>query len=144
MKIIEYQDFYRDDMIFMVLEAKNALGVAPHLNEDLLDIPGSYFSKGEKFWLALDEKNRVTGCIGYNRCEPDTAKLHRLYVKYDRKRQGIGTQLLITAEQAIRDAGYRYVVVHLGGKAYFESRQFYPNYGYREYKPDYLRKELQK
>ena len=25
-KIIEYSDQYRDDMIFMVLEAKNALG----------------------------------------------------------------------------------------------------------------------
>ena len=34
MKIIEYKDKYRDDMIFMVLEAKNALGRVPHLNEN--------------------------------------------------------------------------------------------------------------
>lgn len=142
MKIIEYQHPYRDDMIFMVLEAKNALGVVPHLNEDLLDIPGSYFLKGENFWLALNEENRVIGCIGYNRYAPDTAKLHRLYVKCDLKRQGIGTKLLMTAEQAIRDAGYRYAIVHLGGKAYFESRQFYPKHGYIEYEPDYMRKEL--
>ena len=27
MKIIKYEDKYRDDMIFMILEAKNALGV---------------------------------------------------------------------------------------------------------------------
>lgn len=33
MKIIEYSSQYRDDMIFMVLEAKNALGRIPHLNE---------------------------------------------------------------------------------------------------------------
>ena len=26
MKIIKYKDKYRDDMIFMILEAKNALG----------------------------------------------------------------------------------------------------------------------
>ena len=38
MKSIEYGDKYRDDMIFMVLESKNALGRVPHLNEDLLDI----------------------------------------------------------------------------------------------------------
>ena len=42
MKIIEYSSQYRDDMIFMVLEAKNALGRIPHLNEDLLDIQGHY------------------------------------------------------------------------------------------------------
>lgn len=144
MKIIEYQDSYRDDMIFMVLEAKNALGVVPRLNEDLLDIQSNYFSRGEKFWLALNDADRVIGCIGYNRFTPDAAKLHRFYVKYDLKRQGIGTKLLLTAERAIRDAGYRYVIVHLGGKAYFESRQFYPRQGYLEYKPDYMRKELQK
>ena len=36
MKIIKYEDKYRDDMIFMILEAKNALGRVPGLNEDLL------------------------------------------------------------------------------------------------------------
>ncbi len=38
MKIIEYQDKYKSDLIFMVLEAKNALGRIPGLNEDLLNI----------------------------------------------------------------------------------------------------------
>ena len=42
MKIIPYDDKYRDDMIFMVLEAKNALGRLPGLNEDLLDIKKNY------------------------------------------------------------------------------------------------------
>ena len=37
MKIIKYEEKYRDDMIFMILEAKNALGRVPGLNEDLLD-----------------------------------------------------------------------------------------------------------
>lgn len=31
MKIIEYKGNYRDDLIFMVLEAKNALGEFPAL-----------------------------------------------------------------------------------------------------------------
>lgn len=43
MRIIEFQDKYIDDMIFMVLEAKNAIGRIPHLYEDLLDIPKHYF-----------------------------------------------------------------------------------------------------
>ena len=37
MKIIKYEEKYRDDMIFMILEAKNALGRVPGLNENLLD-----------------------------------------------------------------------------------------------------------
>ena len=42
MKIIPYQDKYRDDLIFMILEAKNALGRVPGLNDDLLDIQKNY------------------------------------------------------------------------------------------------------
>ena len=42
MKIIPYQDKYRDDLIFIILEAKNALGRVPGLNEDLLDIQKNY------------------------------------------------------------------------------------------------------
>lgn len=82
MKIISYEDKYRDDMIFMVLEAKDALGRVPTLNEDLLDISKCYLEKGDLFWVALDEQDRVIGCVGYNAI-PDTAEvmLHRLYVK---------------------------------------------------------------
>lgn len=51
MKIIEYSDQYRDDMIFMVLEAKNTLGRIPHLNEDLLDIQGIIWTRAIPFIL---------------------------------------------------------------------------------------------
>ena len=38
MIIKPYEDGYRDDLIFMVLRAKDALGRKPRLNEDLLNI----------------------------------------------------------------------------------------------------------
>ncbi len=142
MQIIEFQDKYRDDMIFMVLEAKNALGRVPHLNEDLLDIHRHYISCGDKFWLAVDDNDRVIGCIGYNKYNSDTGKLHRLYVKYNLKRQGIGSKLLKTAEHHMKMVGYKYSIVHLGGKEFFESKQFYPKHGYIEYKEGLMRKEL--
>ena len=44
MRIIKYEKKYRDDLIFMVLEAKNALGRVPTLNDDLLDLDGFYFT----------------------------------------------------------------------------------------------------
>ena len=59
MKIVKYEDKYRDDMIFMILEAKNALGRVPGLNKDLLDIKRNYLDVVDMFWLAIDEQDRV-------------------------------------------------------------------------------------
>lgn len=99
MKIIKYEEKYRDDMIFMILEAKNALGRVPGLNEDLLDVRKNYLEVGDMFWLAIDDNDRVIGRIGYNSIkDTDEVWLHRLFVKYNLKRQGIGSALLETAE----------------------------------------------
>ena len=56
MKIITFEEKYRDDLIFMILEAKDALGRVPGLNEDLLDIQKSYMDNGGMFWIAIDER----------------------------------------------------------------------------------------
>ena len=141
--IITYNEKYRDDMIFMVLEAKDALGRVPRLNEDLLDVQKNYIDTGDMFWLAIDEHDRVVGCIGYNSI-PSTSdvRLHRLYIKATRKRQGIGTRLLHTVERQLREQGKPAAHVQLGGKEYFESRSFYPKHGYQEYAPDMMKKEM--
>ncbi len=142
-RIIPYDEKYRDDMVFMVLEAKDALGRVPTLNEDLLDIRKNYIDNGDFFWLAVDAHDRVIGCIGYNSFPGTTqAKLHRFYVKAARKRQGIGTQLLRVVEQHLLEQGKTVVHVHLGGEEYVESRRFYPKHGYREYAPRMMKKEL--
>ena len=144
MRIIPFENRYRDDMIFMVLEAKNALGRIPRLNEDLLNIQANYLDRGDMFWLALDENGRVIGCIGYNSMEGTAeATLHRLYVKHNLKRQGIGSALLKTAEDHVRAQGKTAVLVHLGEKeSYFESYLFYPRHGYVEYAPRHMKKLL--
>ena len=144
-RIIAYEDSYRDDMIFMVLSAKNALGRVPRLNPDLLTIKESYFDKGDFFWLALDENDRVVGCVGYSSLEDTTEVfLHRLFVKPELKRRGIGSALLEAVEAHIRAAGKTAVRVHLGEpkEMWFESYAFYPKHGYTEYAPRYMRKEL--
>lgn len=142
-KIISYDEKYRDDMIFMVLEAKDALGRVPGLNEDLLDVRKNYLDTGDMFWLAIDKNDRVIGSIGYNSIPGTTeVMLHRLFVKAIRKRQGIGTRLLQTAETHLRQQGKTAAHVHLGGKEFFESRSFYPKHGYTEYVPSRMKKEL--
>ena len=145
MIIKPYEETYRDDLIFMVLQAKDALGRKPTINPDLLDIQGNYFARGDMFWIAVNEEDRVIGCIGYSRTDdPREAFLHRLYVKASEKHKGIGTRLLQTAETEMRKQGIAVSLVHLGSprEQWFESYAFYPKHGYREYKPRYMRKEL--
>ena len=145
MIIKPYEEKYRDDLIFMVLQAKDALGRKPTINPDLLDIKANYFDRGDMFWVAVNEDDRVVGCIGYSKTENvSEAFLHRLYVKASEKHKGIGTALLQTAEAEMRNQGISVSLVHLGApkEQWFESYSFYPKHGYRENEPRYMRKEL--
>ena len=141
MRIIKFEEKYRDDMIYMVLSAKNALGRIPKLNEDLLDIKTNFFDRGQPFWIALDEFDRVIGCIGTRIDDDGKIFLSRLYVKFDFKRHGIGSKLLELAEQSARERGFKEINVHLG-KEYLESQKFYTKHGYIEYKELYMKKKL--
>ena len=116
----------------------------PGLNEDLLDIHKNYFAKGDMFWIAVDENNRVIGSIGYNSAEnADEAIIHRLFVKFNLKKQGIGTALLKTAEEHLKSIVKKSAIVHLGDKeSFFESWQFYSKHGYKEFEPNYMKKKL--
>ncbi len=146
MLIIPYEAKYRDDMIFMILEAKDALGRVPGLNEDLLDIQKNYLEKGDMFWLAVSEDDRVIGSIGYSAIpSTEDVRLHRFYVKASMKRQGIGTKLYLTAEDYLRSIGKKRILIHLGGPGYEASRLFYRHFGY-EYEQDenYMKKTLAK
>ena len=132
-------------MIFVVLSAKDALGRVPGLNPDLLDVRANYLDRGDGFFLAIDEGDRVVGCVGYSRIDDtDEAFLHRLFVKPGLKRRGIGSALLETAEEAMRSKGVRIARVHLGEprEMWFESYAFYPKHGYVEDGERYMRKAL--
>lgn len=144
MKIVEYQEKYKSDLIFMVLEAKNALGKVPGLNEDLFDVKANYFDKGDMFWLAIDENDRVIGSVGYSSInDSNEVWLHRLFVKYNLKRKGIGTALLSTAEKHIKSKGKTAIRIHLGEqKYYFESYNFYLKHNYKQYDTRYMIKKL--
>ena len=146
MQIIPYEEKYRDDLIFMILQAKDALGKKPSINPDLLDIKSNYFDKGDMFWVAIDENDRVVGSVGYSKMEnTNEAFVHRLFVKASEKRNGIGTALLQVAENEMIKQGIAVSLVHLGEpkEQWFESYSFYPKHGYFEYEPRYMRKNLE-
>ena len=145
MKIIHFEESYRDDLIFMILQAKDALGRKPGLNEDLLDIKSHYFDKGGRFWIAIDGNDRVIGSIGYVRVDgTNEAFIHRLFVKSAKKRKGIGTALLTQAEECMKNNKILVSKVHLGipKEEWFESYSFYLKHGYVEYEERYMRKLL--
>ncbi len=145
MKILPYDDRYKEKMIAMVSEARTALGLPPEVRADLYDVKTNYLDKGDMFWLALDEDGEVLGCLGYSRIgETEEAFLHRFYVRASRKRQGIGTALLETAENAMRERGISVSRVHLGGpkEQWSESYAFYPKNGYEEDGERYMSKRL--
>ena len=145
MKLFEFNEPYRDDMIFMVLQAKDALGRKPSINPDLLDVKANYFDKGDMFFLAIDENDRVIGCGVFSRIpDTDEAFVHRLYVKASEKRRGIGSALLERIEAEMKARGIAVSKVHLGEprEQWFESYAFYPKHGYAEYAPRYMMKEI--
>ena len=145
MTIKLYEEKYKDDLITMVWQAKEALGRVPTINPDLYDIVANYFNKGTAFWIAVDDNDRVVGCVGYSKSEcPTEAFLHRLFVKPTEKHKGIGTALLQMAEKEMRENGITIAHVHLGEpkEQWFESYSFYPKHGYLEYAPRYMKKEL--
>jgi GNAT superfamily N-acetyltransferase len=127
--IVPFAPQYRDDMIFCLLTAKNALGGVPHLNEDLLDVPANYFARGDGFWLALSGKDRVIGMVGTYTETPDDLWLKRMYIHPARKRQGVATALLQTVEAFAREKNVQYLHTRFNDD-YAEAARFYPALGF--------------
>lgn len=132
-KIIVYNEKYRDDVIFCLLYAKNALGKIPRLNEDLLDIKKNYFNNDDMFWIAVDGNNRVVGMVGTKTFTKTDMWLKRLYVKPEMKRQGIGSCLLATVEKYAKEKGIKTIHTRFADD-YYEAACFYPAQGFVETK----------
>jgi len=129
--IIPFREEYRDDMLFCLLSAKDALGRRPTINEDLLDIQGNYFAKGDMFWLAMDESNRVAGMLGVHAVPPADLWLKRLYVKPSQKRRGIGSLLLKQAETFALSKNVQTIHTRFSDD-YREAAMFYPAKGFAD------------
>lgn len=127
-KIIRYNDDYRDDMFLCYLLAKEALG-KPHLRDDLLDIKSNYFELGDEFWLAISDENRVVGMVGEHRISDKEFFLKRLFIKPDYKRCGIASQLLEKVEDYARIQGISEIHTRFP-EHYVEAGKFYPAKGF--------------
>lgn len=118
-------------MIFCFLLAKDALGNTPTLKDDLLDIQKNYFDNGDIFWVAEDDSDRVIGMIGTKTVSPTEMWLKRLYVKPMLKGKGIGSALLMTAENYACAKGIKKIHTRFSDD-YREAAHFYPKNGFIE------------
>ena len=123
-EIIPFEEKYRDDMIFCLLSAKDALGRVPRINEDLLNIGKNYFDKGDMFWIALDNQKRVVGMLGTTTVSEDEMYLRRFYIKSALKRNGIGSALLSTLEAYAKSKGISVLRTRIS-LDYIEGHHFY-------------------
>lgn len=140
--IVPYSDAYRDDWLYVVLSAKDALGRVPSLNPDLLNIEAEYFDKGGGFFLALSIEGRVLAGLGYVPVSSEEARLHRFYVRPDLKGKGIGTKLLLAAEKEIRAKGFQRASAHIGEGPYRMARRFYEKNGYADVENSIMEKRF--
>ena len=86
--------------------------VDPH--DDLPDLisPGTSYAETEgAFWAVEDERGRVCACVAVDFPESGTAELHRLYVRSDRRGEGLGSLLVRQAENHARARGADRIVL---------------------------------
>lgn len=127
--IITFNETYRDDAIFCLLSAKDAIGRVPQLNSDMLDIQKHYFDNNDMFWLAVDSNNRVVGMVGTKTESNTDMWLKRLFIKPSFKRKGIGSALLTTAERYAKSKGILCLHTQFSYD-FIEAALFYPSKGF--------------
>src|SRR5437868_15535695 len=80
--------------------------VDPHA--DLVDLraPGrSYAERGGAFLVAEDGRGRACACVAVDYPASATGELHRLYVRPDQRRKGLGERLIRLAEAHAAERG---------------------------------------
>ena len=130
-KIIKYSHEYRDDMFYCYLSAKDVLSDALRLRDDLLDIQKYYFDKGDMFWIAVDDHNRVVGMVGTNTTSKNDLWLKRLFIRSDMKRKGIACALLAVVIEYAKSKGIISIHTRFNDN-YIEASHFYLTQGFIE------------
>ena len=105
--------------------------VDPH--EDLADLraAGTAFSaRGGAFWVVEDARGRVAACLAFDRPEPGSAELHRVYVRADVRRRGVAERLVRRAEAEALAGGSARMILWSDTR-FLSAHRLYVRLGYR-------------
>lgn len=100
----------------------------------LPDMIDGYLTGGPDRWLVAEDGAPVAFCfLSPERMTENTWNMLALAVRPDRQGQGIGAALVAAAEEALRDAGGRILIVETAGTEDFaRTRAFYAGLDYAE------------
>ena len=68
------------DLILTIQQEEFLLPISLTEQPDLLDIENSYQKQGGQFWVAINERKEVLGCIGLVALEQDNVALKKMFV----------------------------------------------------------------
>lgn len=127
--IKEFDSSQTSEVLMMISLTQVSCGMEkPVLSKDLLRIRESYFDKGTKFWVGVDETGQIVSTLGYFDLN-GSAFLSRFYVRVDCQRAGYGSKMLQYAEDYLFSHGYSEILVHLVPQ-FSEYHDFYLKKGY--------------
>lgn len=104
--------------------------VDPH--DDLVDLrsPGRSFPGTGAFVVVEDERSRICACVALGWPEAGLAEMHRLYVRPDKRRRGLGERLIRLVERRARAQGAR-ALFFWSDTRFQAAHRLYERLGYR-------------
>ena len=98
MKVISYDDKYKNQIVALILylqNFENRVDLSLEEQPDMNDINSYYLKDGGGFWLALDDENNLIGTIGLMKKDNNCGILKKFFVlpKYRGKELGISNEL---------------------------------------------------
>jgi len=136
MKIITYEDKYKNQIIDLILYIQNveySVGLTIEDQPDLLNIGKYYLTNGGGFWIAVDDNDKVIGTLGLQKRENNTGILKKFFVHKDYRGKvfGIATQLYNELLTHAKKEGMNSIILDTPSVA-ARSHSFYKKAGFKE------------
>lgn len=96
MKIITYNEKYKEEIISLILNIQNqeaGINLSLHEQPDLNDVQTFYLDDGGCFWVALSKQNEVIGTIGLMNKKNGYGILKKFFVRSDYRNKKVGFNL---------------------------------------------------
>jgi GNAT superfamily N-acetyltransferase len=131
------------ELVFTVLAEYGFVPEPQGTDADLADLGAGFLAGGGMFDVAVDPDGRLAACCGMKILEDGRLELRKMYVRGDRRGQGLGRRLLERALAWARARGHRRVELETASRlqeaiALYRKAGFVPRPG----KPDTCRCDL--
>jgi len=130
-KIIGYTDFFRDQVITLILHIQNdeaRINLSLEKQPDLLDIKANYLDSGGCFWIAVED-NEVIGTIALMNMGGGHGLLKKFFVRENHRGKGVGLALYGELKRFAETHGFRDIMLDTPTVAK-RSHSFYERAGF--------------